>query len=498
MPAACSYSLGLCLTGPLVLNVLTAPTERVKLFLQAQDEVIFNLRQESLTQQQQQPHNQHHHRCQDHYRDLQHLQQSTAGACPLSTESSPLPSQPSGGDNRESKSHDDQTVSNEVKQDMENENGKNRLENDDEEEDEEPRSIIVPYAQLPYKDMQDCFQRLVEKEGWLSLWRGYPLECVRFLLQSRVESRLYQLQFLDPRKWFSVTMTMESEGVCAKAGWILGAALEGTMVSAVALLALYPLAVLQTKMATDIVRKTRRIKRTTTRSSSTSLPSQSSRSLPSEDKNLVVADAELLLAHDVEETEPSPQDSVVWVENAENQISQDPVIEDSTMSTTQEDQPVKNTTAVQEYEYDLSYKYCNVHNAYLSTVHSSEGYLGLYKGFSTVLASTFIVRMSSLTIYHLLSPILSRSSGVGASTRGGLAGLGAFLLVLGTTSVVNLMVYPLSTICHRRMIAAPGRYSSSWDAGKQIVEKQGWKALYKGIEVATIKSVVVAVMSQIF
>ncbi|KAG0256717.1 hypothetical protein BG011_004353 [Mortierella polycephala] len=475
MPAACSYSLGLSLTGPLVLNVLTAPTERIKLFLQTQDEIILNLRQESVTQQQQQHHNQH----------------------PFSTESTPLSSEPCESDNSENKSHDDQTIrneSNEVEQVVDNENDKDKLDNDDE-EDEEPRSIIVPYAQLPYKDMQDCFQRLIEKEGWQSLWRGYPLECARFLLQSQVESRLYQLRFLDPRKWFSVTMTMGSEGVCAKAGWILGAAAEGTMVSAVALLALYPLAVLQTKMATDIVRRTRRIKKTAAQSSSVS---PSSPSLPLESKDLAVADAELLLAHDVTETEPSPRDSVVWVEHTEGQNSQGSVAENSTMSTPQEDQPVKNTKAVQEYEYDLSYKYCKVRNAYLSTIHSSEGYLGLYKGFSTVLASTFIVRMSSLTIYHLLSPVLLRSSGTGASTRGGLAGLGAFLLVFGTTSVVNLMVYPLSTICHRRMIAGPGRYSSSWDAGKQIVEKQGWKGLYKGIEVAAIKSVVVAVLSQIF
>src|SRR5690554_4541092 len=172
MPAAGSYSLGLSLTGPLVLNVLTAPTERIKLFLQTQDEIILNLRQESLTQQQHQHHNQHHHQDQQH-------QQSTAGACPFSTESTPLPSQPCESDNSESKSHDDQTTrneSNEVEQVVDNKNDKDKLENDDEEEDEEPRSIIVPYAQLPYKDMQDCFQRLIEKEGWQSLWRGYPLE----------------------------------------------------------------------------------------------------------------------------------------------------------------------------------------------------------------------------------------------------------------------------------------------------------------------------------
>src|SRR5690606_14844372 len=151
---------------------------------------------------------------------------------------------------------------------------------------------------------------------------------------------------------------------------------EGTMVSAVALLALYPLAVLQTKMATDIVRRTRRIKKTAARSSSAPLPLSSN--------NLAVADAELLLAHDVVETEPSPRDSVVWVEHAENKNSQDSAAENSSMSTTQEGQHVKNAKAVQEYEYDLSYKYSTVRDTYLSTVHSSEGCLGLYKGFSTV------------------------------------------------------------------------------------------------------------------
>ncbi|KAF9345626.1 hypothetical protein BGX26_002936 [Mortierella sp. AD094] len=193
-------------------------------------------------------------------------------------------------------------------------------------------------------------------------------------------------------------------------------------------------------------------------------------------------------------------DSVEWVEHTEGyhdsvEQSQEslPAAETSTSEVLS---PL--SSSVQEYEYTLSYKFRHAREIVRATLESSEGYPGLYKGFSTVVISSFVSRIGFLTLYRTLSPLLLSRSSSGLGSTSSPRGLGAFLLVFGATSIVNLMVYPLSTVCHRRMVAAPGRYSSSWDAGKQIVEKQGWKALYKGVEVAMVRSAVMAVLSSMF
>ncbi|KAF9173195.1 hypothetical protein BGX20_003843 [Mortierella sp. AD010] len=384
MPAACSHRLGLGfgLSGPLVLNVVTAPAERIKLLLQTQDEIILNLREESLA-----AHHSHNH---NNHNDHQNNQ----------TLSEPLHDSVKGYNVNSG-------TEGEVK----------------EEEEEEPRSIIVPYAQLPYKDMQDC---------------------------------------AEP--------------------WILGAAVEGTAVSSVALLAVYPLAVLQTKMAVDVIRRTRSVKKVPSVAPVAPAVTVASPAHAS----TVMADS---------------RDSAEWVQHNDGEYGSQESLSaaESTTPETLLSSSSSSPSSVQEYEYTLSYKYRNARETFKAILESSEGYLGFYKGFSTVVISTFVSRIGFLTLYRTLSPLLLNRSSPGlGSTSSSSRGLGAFLLVFGATSIVNLIVYPLSTVCHRRMVAAPGRYSSSWDAGKQIVEKQGWKALYKGVEVAMVRSAVMAVLSGMF
>ncbi|KAG0287065.1 hypothetical protein BGZ97_007203, partial [Linnemannia gamsii] len=101
------HIVGLSLFGPLVLTVATAPANRVRLLLQTQDEIVLNLREESLAHY-------HHHTSSSSSSNIKPYNVHTA--------------------------------------------------QDEEEDDEEPRSIIAPYAQLPYTDMQDCYTRLLEKE----------------------------------------------------------------------------------------------------------------------------------------------------------------------------------------------------------------------------------------------------------------------------------------------------------------------------------------------
>ncbi|KAI1317605.1 hypothetical protein EDD11_008175 [Mortierella claussenii] len=457
---SCSHPLGLGIAGPLVLNVLTAPAERIKLLLQTQDEIILNLREESLA-----AHVHHHHQ---HHTPIQNSQE---GSGPVTDNGKQTPvlvqAQDDARDRKRGGTQDD----------------------DDDDDDDEPRSIIVPYAQLPYTDVQDCMHRLVEKEGIKPLWRGYGIESVRFLIQSGIESALRRKQALSVfglQKWL---LSHSTETVGGSAAWILGAAIDGTMISAVALVAVYPLAVMQTRMATDVVRKTRTNGFKKTMSSAMAPKNESLE----EDNKEAEAEAVGPLQSSFSVV-GSDAEAVEWIYHTEEQENTThtpaPTASDLTSTTTL-------TPAIKhEQKYFVSYKYKDVCDVLQTTIESSKDIWSLYNGFSTVLASSFVSRIGFLTIYRMIAPLLVRTSSSG-STRGG-NGVCAFLLILGATSVVNLMVYPLSTICHRRMISAPGRYTSSWDAGKQIVEKQGWKALYKGCEVAMARSAVIAILSRIF
>ncbi|KAF9957706.1 hypothetical protein BGZ72_001516 [Mortierella alpina] len=501
MPANCSH-LGLSLTGPLVLNVLTAPADRIRLFLQTQDEIILNLREESLA----------HH-------------QHAAHASPTATTPTPRKHSCLSSDTDHNSLHqlDDQD-SPDTKNDRDDSNTLHHHDEDEDEDDTTPRSIIVPYAQLPYTDMKDCFSRLVEKEGQRSLWRGYSAECARLLVQAGVERGLRRRKLLDVRAWFSTAGTpvdVSSLSLCGNVAWILCAAVEGTLMSAVALAVVYPLATVQTKMATDVIRRTRqKPKRILSSPPSSSLNEvyNSNNSNNNSDINSVESEnsskpyetdinsssagsgpgSMVLLAS---ESEPSPRDSVEWFEHAE----EDEDDKKAEQGETPEEGFVPHTTekTLQErndYYYTLSYKYHHHKDIFQSTV-ATEGYWGLYKGFSTVLVSTFVSRFATLSLVRLITATILRSSGTSSSSsglRGALAGLGTYLVVWGAATAVNMLVYPLSTICHRRMIASPGRYTSSWDTGKQIVEKQGWRALYNGVEVAMLKGVVIGVLSKIF
>ncbi|KAF9282292.1 hypothetical protein BGZ68_006078 [Mortierella alpina] len=496
MPANCSH-LGLGLTGPLVLNVLTAPADRIRLFLQTQDEIILNLREESLA----------HH--------------STHASPPATTPTS----------RKHSYISSDNNINNNLHQvdDQDNLDHKSINDEDEEEDDNTPRSIIVPYAQLPYTDMQDCFCRLVEKEGQRSLWRGYSAECARLLVQAGIERGLRRRHLLDIRTWLSIPgpADVASLSFGGSVAWILGSAVEGTLMSAVALAVVYPLATVQTKMATDVIRRTRQRPRkiqsspsspapsldeddsnSNSNNNGSSIPEVESCSKPYEtDTNSSTAGSgpgSIVLLPS--ESESSPRDSVEWFEHAEEEevVKENIDQEDKEVEHKEGSVLYTTKTTLQEkndYYYTLSYKYNHHKDAFQSTV-ASEGYLGLYKGFSTVLVSTFVSRFATLSLIRLLTATVLRSSGTSSSSssgmRGVLAGVGAYVVMWGAASVVNLIVYPLSTICHRRMIARPGRYTSSWDAGKQIVEKQGWKALYKGVDVAMLKGVVLVVLSKIF
>lgn len=450
------HIVGLSLFGPLVLTVATAPANRVRLLLQTQDEIVLNLREESLA---------HHHR---------HTPSSSSNTKPYNLTN--------------------------------NDSSKNTTE-EQEDDDEEPRSIIAPYAQLPYTDMQDCYQRLLEKEGRAALWRGYSVEVGRIFLQKSIETRLSRRGTFALRRWMSLTPP-NAQGGGMGAGWMLATAVEGTLVGTAAMAVVYPLAMLHAKMATDVRRRTRTVHKVIVK------PAPVPTAVPAP----VVVQEEKKEGEAVpveSSTESISRDSVEWVDHTAewaNHQDQDqdqkdltvrePILEEplsvsestppitttavataSTEENEDDDQELSYTTVT----YDLSHKYRTYRQIYREIIASSEGYLGLYKGFSTVIASAFISRLGMMTIYTLKSFCAGPSGTVSISP----------FQVFLTQTALSVVTYPLTTVGNRRMIAAPGRYTSSWEAAKDIVEKQGWQALFRGVEVVVLRSVVLAAMSQL-
>ncbi|KAF9122542.1 hypothetical protein BGW39_009689 [Mortierella sp. 14UC] len=453
------HIVGLSLCGPLVLTVATAPADRVRLLLQTQDEIVLNLREESLA------HHQHH---------------SSASGHTSCSSSKTIPYMVNGNNNT---TRDTTTNSRDAKEEQ----------HDDEDHDEEPRSIIAPYAQLPYTDMQDCYQRLLEKEGPKSLWRGYSIEIGRIFLQKSLEMRLNRKGTFALRRWMSLVPPTSLQGGCAT-GWLMATAVEGTLIGAAAMAVVYPLSVMHAKMATDVVRKTRTVRKVVVGQKVVSSSTPASIAVVEEEKHKEEEEA----GEGVESStgSNSRRDSVEWVDHTAewaNNNSQDQdqnatvsslhVTESKDIATMAAEQELSYTTTT---SYELSHKYKTYRQIYHETVASTEGYLGFYKGFSTVVTSAFISRFGLMTFYTIKS--LCSASGTVAFSP---------LQVFLTQTALSVVTYPLSVVGNRRMIARPGRYTSSWDAAQQIVERQGWQALFRGVEVVVLRSIVLAALSQL-
>ncbi|KAF9317019.1 hypothetical protein BG003_001293 [Podila horticola] len=387
--------VGLGLSCPLILNVATAPAERIRLFMQTQDEVILNLRQES---------------------DLQQ------------------------------------------------------------------RSIIA-HAQLPYKDSRDCYQRLVEKEGPKSLWRGYGTEVSRYVLQEGIEQWMRKSHlFQGLRDMF--LLNREQYGTLR---WCIGLSLFGTVTQSIALVALYPLTLLHTRLATDVVRKSKKPKTPRPMTKKQEIKEEATEVVEAQDSeegyNVSNNSSSIEFVHLEESGSTLPQDAAESQEqeSTEKEPTATPVL----FNDEDDEGDVDDTDAV--YEFD--YKYHGIKDAYRQIV-ASEGYMGLFRGVSCVIAGTFISQVGYLTIFNLMMPVLLKSG------TGGWVGVGSSVLMFGSISLVGLATYPLSTIAHRRMISGD-RYKSSCDAAQQIIEKQGVRALFQGVEVLLARSVILVIVGKL-
>jgi len=113
-------------------------------------------------------------------------------------------------------------------------------------------------------------------------------------------------------------------------------------------------------------------------------------------------------------------------------------------------------------------------DVYKKTI-ASDGILGLYRGFGPSVAGIIVYRGLYFGMYDSLKPVL-----LVGSLEGNF--LASFLLGWSVTTGAGIASYPLDTI-RRRMMMTSGeavKYKSSFDAGAQIIAKEGVASLFKG------------------
>ncbi|KIY64213.1 eukaryotic ADP/ATP carrier, partial [Cylindrobasidium torrendii FP15055 ss-10] len=106
---------------------------------------------------------------------------------------------------------------------------------------------------------------------------------------------------------------------------------------------------------------------------------------------------------------------------------------------------------------------------------ASDGIAGLYRGFVPSVVGIIVYRGLYFGSYDSLKPVVLVGPLEGSF-------LASFALGWGVTVGAGLASYPLDTI-RRRMMMTSGsttHYKSMFDAGSQIVAKEGVKSLFKG------------------
>ncbi|KAL4997305.1 mitochondrial carrier domain-containing protein [Aspergillus recurvatus] len=106
---------------------------------------------------------------------------------------------------------------------------------------------------------------------------------------------------------------------------------------------------------------------------------------------------------------------------------------------------------------------------------ASDGIVGLYRGFGPSVLGIVVYRGLYFGMYDSLKPVILTGALEGSF-------LVSFLLGWGVTTGAGIASYPLDTV-RRRMMMTSGeavKYSSSFDAFRQIIAREGVKSLFKG------------------
>jgi solute carrier family 25 (adenine nucleotide translocator) protein 4/5/6/31 len=107
--------------------------------------------------------------------------------------------------------------------------------------------------------------------------------------------------------------------------------------------------------------------------------------------------------------------------------------------------------------------------------YKADGIAGLYRGFTLSCVGIMVYRGLYFGLYDSMKPLL-RNLGMEGSFAA------SFILGWGVTTVAGIASYPIDTI-RRRMMMTSGeavKYKGSIDCAKQIMQKEGVTAFFKG------------------
>nr|AAN04660.1 hydrogenosomal ATP/ADP carrier [Neocallimastix frontalis] len=107
--------------------------------------------------------------------------------------------------------------------------------------------------------------------------------------------------------------------------------------------------------------------------------------------------------------------------------------------------------------------------------YKADGITGLYRGFALSCVGIMVYRGLYFGLYDSMKPLLKNLGMEGSFAA-------SFILGWGVTTVAGIASYPIDTI-RRRMMMTSGetvKYKSSIDCAKQVMQKEGVQAFFKG------------------
>lgn len=115
------------------------------------------------------------------------------------------------------------------------------------------------------------------------------------------------------------------------------------------------------------------------------------------------------------------------------------------------------------------------------TTLRQQGITGLYTGWSVTVAGAFVYRAGQLGCFKQIQDMNPY-----AKDKGALGGISSFVAVTVARTVVMPFNYPFDTVRRRMMLqsekpVAERLYKGSIHCAKEVMRKEGFKGMYKGM-----------------
>jgi len=115
------------------------------------------------------------------------------------------------------------------------------------------------------------------------------------------------------------------------------------------------------------------------------------------------------------------------------------------------------------------------------TTFRKQGLNGLYTGWSVTVAGAFVYRAGQLGLFKQIQDLNPY-----ANDRGSIGVLASFVSVTAARTAIMPFNYPFDTVRRRMMLQsekplAERLYKGSFDCAKQVLAKEGFKGMYKGM-----------------